>query len=225
LATSVFSATAGTGLNFYFDYVTSDGAGFSDYAWAALFTSTGTLSELLFTARTEPSGTIVPGSGMPAIGAGVTLTPSSVPIIAGGPAWSPLGGSSGACYDVGCGYTGWVSAAYTIPTAGNYYLEIGTVNWLDTLYDTGLAMDGVTVGGVSILGAPEPSSFLLLGSGLAGLAYFAKRKRGAGRQSGIELHSPDCTAGRRPPLVCGRGERQGIHCVAIALPSLDSSRT
>jgi hypothetical protein len=39
LATSVFSASAGTALSFYFNYVTSDGAGFSDYAWAALFNS------------------------------------------------------------------------------------------------------------------------------------------------------------------------------------------
>src|SRR5262249_27076591 len=39
LATPVFSATAGTTLNFYFDYVTSDGAGFADYAWAELYDS------------------------------------------------------------------------------------------------------------------------------------------------------------------------------------------
>ena len=33
LATPVFVATASTSLNFYFDFTTSDGSGFSDYAW------------------------------------------------------------------------------------------------------------------------------------------------------------------------------------------------
>src|SRR3977135_3866264 len=65
LATSVFSASAGTALSFYFNYVTSDGAGFSDYAWAELFNSSKTPVALLFTARTEPSGSIVPGTGLP----------------------------------------------------------------------------------------------------------------------------------------------------------------
>src|SRR5207302_10513395 len=88
LATSIFSATAGTNLNFYFNYITSDGAGFADYAWAELFSSTNNPVALLFTARTEPSGSIVPGTGLPAPTA--TLNPSSVPIIPGGPAWSPL---------------------------------------------------------------------------------------------------------------------------------------
>jgi len=118
LATPIFSATAGTALNFYFNYVTSDGAGYADYAWAELFTSSNTPVALLFTARTEPSGSIIPGTGMPAPLA--VLSPAAVPIIGGGPAWSPLGGSTTACYDAGCGYTGWVQAKYIIPTDGNY---------------------------------------------------------------------------------------------------------
>jgi hypothetical protein len=65
LATQVFTATAGTSLNFYFNYVTSDGAGYADYAWAELFNSANTPVALLFTARTVASGTIVPGTGMP----------------------------------------------------------------------------------------------------------------------------------------------------------------
>jgi hypothetical protein len=175
LATPVFSATAGTALNFYFNYVTSDGSGFADYAWAELFTSTGTPSALLFTARTEPSGTIVPGTGMPAPLA--TLIPSSVPIIPGGPAWSPLGSSSGACYAAGCGYTGWVNSNYTIATAGDYYLEVGVVNWSDQIFDSGLAMDGVTVGGVPV-GSPEPGTLLLIATGL-GLTVLIRRRRRA----------------------------------------------
>lgn len=178
LATSTFSATAGTPLNFYFNYVTSDGAGFADYSWAELFNSNNTLAALLFTARTEPSGSIVPGTGLPAPAA--TLDPASVPIIPGGPVWSPLGGSSGQCFDVGCGYTGWVLSSYTIPTTGDYYLEVGVTNWIDTAFDSGLALDGVTVGGVPINpgtpAVPEPSSFLLLGSSMAAFAAAARRR-------------------------------------------------
>ena len=175
LATTTFSATAGTALNFYFNYVTSDGAGYADYAWAELFTSGGTPFALLFTARTEPSGSIVPGTGLPAPAA--TLTPGSVPIIGGAPVWSPLGGSSNTCWAAGCGYTGWVLSTYSIPTTGNYYLEVGVTNWADTAFDSGLALDGVTVGGVPITGStPEPSSLVLLGSSLLGLAAATRRR-------------------------------------------------
>ena len=176
LATPMFSATAGTDLNFYFNYVTSDGAGYADYAWAELFNSSNDPVSLLFTARTEPSGSIVPGTGLPAPTA--TLNPSSVPIIPGGPAWSPLGSYSGDCYSAGCGYTGWVDSNYTIGTAGNYYLEVGVTNWNDTLYDSGLAMDGVTINGVPINPSPipEPSTVVLLGTALVSGAAAIKQR-------------------------------------------------
>lgn len=104
LATSVFTVTAGTDLNFYFDYVTSDGSGYADYAWAELFDSSNNPVALLFTARTEPTGSIVPGTGLPAPAA--TLNPSSVPIQSG-TAWSPLGIEPGQeCASAGCGNTG-----------------------------------------------------------------------------------------------------------------------
>jgi hypothetical protein len=177
LATSMFSATAGTDLNFYFNYITSDGSGFADYGWAALFNADGTLAALLFTARTAPSGSIVPGFGMPPVNA--TLTPGSVPIIPGAPAWSPLGGSTGSCYSAGCGYTGWVNADYTIATDGDYYLAIGTVNWSDQAYDSGLAMAGVTVGGVPILPTPEPAALGMFGLGALLVGLFAALRRRA----------------------------------------------
>jgi PEP-CTERM motif len=171
-----FLGNAGDALEFYFNFVTSDGAGFADYAFVNL---TGPSSAVtLFTARTTPAGNTVPGFGMPPISPGVVVTPATVTIIPGGPAWSPLGGSSGGCYSTGCGYTGWVQAAYDLPASGTYTLLFGTVNWLDQAFDTGLAFDGITVGGVEVdpNPTPEPASLALLGIGLAGLGAMRRRK-------------------------------------------------
>lgn len=176
LATSVFSADAGDALNFYFNYITSDGSGYPDYAWAILYDSHDNPT-LLFTARTYPSGSIVPGQGMPPVNPGVTLIPATVEIIGGGPTWSPLGGSSGGCWAAGCGYTGWVNANYIIPSADDYYLMIGVVNANDIAFQSGLAMDGVTVGGEPIIPSiiPEPSALILLASGIGGLFILRKK--------------------------------------------------
>ena len=177
LRTGVFSATAGEDLEFDFNYITSDGAGFADYAWARLLDDALNEIAILFTARTKSSGTIVPGDGMPAPAA--TLTPASVPIIGGAPDWSPLGSSSGSCYSSGCGYTDWVHSSYTIAAAGNYVLEFGTTNWLDTAYDSGMAFDGILVGGDPIVPdpIPEPASFALLGLGLIGMGAVRRRRK------------------------------------------------
>ncbi len=148
LRSRAFSAQAGQDLAFDFNYVTSDGGGFADYAWARLLDAELEPVALLFTARTRSSGTIVPGFGMPEIEA--EMTPETVHIIGGGPRWSPLGGDSGRCFSSGCGYTGWVRSVFSIPQAGDYVLEFGVVNWSDTLYQSGLAFDGVTVGGQPI---------------------------------------------------------------------------
>ncbi len=177
LRSGIFSAVAGDSLQFYFNYVTSDGSGYIEYAWARLLDSSLNPVALLFTARTTPSGNTVPGFGLPPIEA--TIIPASTPIIPGGPAWSPLGGYSGSCYAAGCGYTGWIESDYTIANAGNYVLEFGVVNWSDQIYDSGMAFDGITVGGVPIDPdgeVPEPASLALLGLGLAGLGMFRRRK-------------------------------------------------
>jgi hypothetical protein len=175
--TSVFSANAGSVLNFYFNYVTSDGAGYADYTFAQLV-PTASSAITLFTARTTTSGNTSPGFGLPPNDPGVTLTPSSSAIVPGGPAWSPLGGSSGTCYSGGCGYTGWIHSTYTITAAGTYTLTFGVTNWSDTIYDSGLAFAGVTVDGTPVTGAvPEPSTWAMIILGFAGVGYMSYRRR------------------------------------------------
>jgi len=188
LMTGLFSATAGSQLQYYFNYITSDGSGFPDYTWAELESSTGKPVALLFTAETQPSGTIAPGVNLPSPVA--TLTPSAVPIGAGsgptgGPVWSELGTYSGLCWAAGCGLTGWVKSDYTVPTTGSYELAFGVSNINDTLYDSGLAIDGITIAGTPIpvggggggtTSTPEPCTFALLGMGMGTLPAAGRRK-------------------------------------------------
>ncbi|GAA0813522.1 hypothetical protein GCM10009111_09030 [Colwellia asteriadis] len=176
LTSNLFAANAGDDLEFFFNYVTSDGAGYADYAWARLLDESLNQVAMLFTARTKESGNIVPGIGMPAPEA--TLSPGSVEIIAGAPSWSVLGSDSNSCFSSGCGYTGWVQSNYSILTAGSYYLEFGVTNWTDTAHDSGLAFDGITIAGVAIdpVAVPEPAGVALFSLALLGLARI-KRNR------------------------------------------------
>ena len=172
ITSPLFSAGAGDLLEFYFNYVTSDGAGFADYGWAKLVDDANNDYALLFTARTTPGGDTVPGFGMPALNA--TLEPASTPIIAGGPVWAPLGSDSGACFSAGCGYTDWIKASFAIADAGQYALQIGVVNWSDSLFDSGMAFDGATIAGEDIgngggTPVPEPSMMLLFATGIVSL--------------------------------------------------------
>lgn len=185
VTTGAFAAAAGDLLKFLFNYVTSDGAGFADYGWARLLDATTDAQvALLFTARTTPGGDTVPGFGMPLPEA--TMTPSSTPIIPGGPAWDALGGSSGACYSTGCGYTGWIESTYTVATAGTYKLQFGVTNFIDQAYDSGMAFAGAKIGDVVITPpvgpspspVPLPASAALLVAAIGALGAVRQRKAG-----------------------------------------------
>jgi hypothetical protein len=183
--TSTFSTTPGELINFEFNYVTSDGSGFPDYAWAALISTGGGANYLIFSAQTQPTGNTVPGSTLPALAPGASLTPPTSPITAGsgtdgGPVWSELGSWTGSCYAAGCGLTGWIESEFTGEAAGNYVLEFGVSNTNDALYDSGLAFAGVEAGGNPI-GTPEPSTWALMLTGLAGLGLVGRLKSRRGR--------------------------------------------
>ena len=174
---TTFTAAANDPLTFLFNYVTSDGAGWADYAWAELQTATGAHVAWLFTARTEPTGNTSPGVGLPANNS--TLTPVGAPINAG-TTWAPLGGWSGSCYASGCGNTGWIQSTYSIAAAGTYQVVYGVTNWGDANYDSGLAFDALKVNGalVPVAGVPEPAAWalMLLGFGLMGSAMRRRRQ-------------------------------------------------
>lgn len=178
LTTSVFTAAAGDTLSFFFNFVTSDGSGYADYAWARLLDEDLNEVALLFTARTTPGGSTVPGFSMPEPAA--TLVPSTVGIIGGGPEWTALGDDTGRCFASGCGYTGWVNSLYEIDTAGNYLLQFGVTNWTDQIFDTGMAIAGATIGGVpidpSVPPVPLPAAGWMLVAGIGGLAALRRRK-------------------------------------------------
>ena len=174
----LFSAAAGEQLAFKFNYITSDGAGYSDYGWAKLFDSSMNEVALLFTARTTPTGNTVPGFGMSPINA--AINPAVVTITAGAPDWSSLGSSSGTCFSTGCGYTGWVDASYLIASAGTFHLQLGVANFTDTAWDSGLAFAGATIAGKSIddvSQVPLPPALVLFASGLLGLGVSSRKKR------------------------------------------------
>lgn len=148
LQTDTFFAAAGSELQYYFNYVTSDGAGFQDYAFSQLIDSEEQVATL-FSARTRESGDVSPGFGLPPNDA--VLTPATTQVQSG-TAWSALGNSSGTCFAMGCGHTGWVRATYIIPADGTYRLRFGISNFTDSLFDSGLAFDGFTINGSSLFG-------------------------------------------------------------------------
>ncbi|WP_338758466.1 NF038132 family protein [Massilia sp. METH4] len=178
LRSHLFTAQASDVLQFQFNYVTTDGGDFSDYAWVRLLHADGTQAALLATARTAPGGGAVPGFGMPAGAA--TLDPPYSNVEGITPTWSPLGGDSGECYVEPCGQTGWITADYAIAATGQYMLEFGVVNWVDPSADTGLAFDAISLDGVPLAPIPEPGRLGMLAAGVLVLELMRRwRRRGA----------------------------------------------
>jgi hypothetical protein len=180
-STSAFTADAGDSLEFFFNYITSDGSGFADYGWAELRDTAAAHVAWLFTGRTQPNGNISPGFGLPANDS--VLTPSTSAIIDGASNWSPLGSSSGQCYQgvgQGCGNTGWIKSLFNIANAGTYVLVFGVTNFSDTAFDSGLAFNGIKLDGVIIdpVGqVPVPAALPLFASAVAGAGWLSRKRR------------------------------------------------
>jgi PEP-CTERM motif len=157
LTTPDFSATAGTTLTYDFNFITSDGGQYADNAWAVLFSAT----------TDQPVAQLYNDT--------TAVTPYTI----GSSTVSWLGTSSGACFEGGCGTTGWQTESYQITSTGSYFLEFGATNAYDTSYDTGLAIDGVAVNGTQITPptAPEPGTLTLFGAAALALGFTYRRRR------------------------------------------------
>ncbi len=177
LTTFAFSALAGTELSYFFNFVTSDGGDFADYAYVQLLNAADdSVAATLLTARTVAMGDVVPGFGMPAISAGVTLTPATSGILPG-TTWSELGVESGTCFDTGCGHTDWIETSFTIDTAGDYKFRFGVMNWQDNSYDSGLAIAGFNLSRPAPAPVPLPAGGALLASALGVIAFMRRRRK------------------------------------------------
>ena len=204
IVSSSFSAGANDTLTLYFNYVSTDGRGYDDYAWARLVNaSTNNTAAWLFTARSTNSanGNVVPGNALkrqtdnslPDELDAVLNDGNTIGFGVSGTQWEPLGGSSGFCWDDAntCGPTGWIKSAYSIASGGSYFLEFGVINWGDEAFDSALAFDFDFGGpreenfsGISALtpltpltnSVPEPGTYALLGLAL-GLLNIVSRQR------------------------------------------------
>ena len=182
----LFNATAGDQIDVWFNYASTDGKGFDDYAWARLLDAgSGGLVAWLFTARSSNSstGNIVPGdvvtkkefdprdSILNYDSYEFTSKTVDDPID-----WQPLGDSNGTCWRdnaSGCGFTGWLQSRHVFASAGSFRLEVGVINWGDEAYDSGLAFD---VAGLAMAQTvPEPGT-LPLWAVAAGMAALVRRK-------------------------------------------------
>lgn len=188
-----FTALANDKLNLYFNYVSTDGRGFDDYAWARLVNAgSNTTAAWLFTARSTNSanGNVVPGNALKrqvdnslSDRLDATLNDgNTIGFTVAGTQWAPLGGASGICWDSAntCGPTGWIKSSYSIAGNGTYYLEFGVINWGDEAYDSALGFDFAGLQAAQITGASpvpelETGTMMLLGLGL--MAMVAGRRR------------------------------------------------
>jgi hypothetical protein len=179
ITSAAFHATRGDAIDVHFNYISTDGKGFDDYAWARLVAAgDGQLVAWLFTARSSNSatGNIVPGDVLRrdefdprAVIVNYDSFDFTSKTVDDPVNWSLLGTSNGTCWRdnaAGCGYTGWLQSHHGFAAAGDYRLEVGVVNWGDEAYDSGLAFD---LAGLTAAPVPEPAAWqLLAAAGLLG---------------------------------------------------------
>lgn len=191
-----FTLAAGESVEAYFNYVSTDGKGFDDYAWARLIDEAGETAVWLFTARSTNGNkqNVVPGNALSKadnnlvdfdpdttivnyadfeFNTRTTKSSDFDPID-----WSPLGIWNGTCWRdnaEGCGFSGWLESKVT-PGAGTYQLEIGVVNFGDEAWDSGIAFDlqGLT----APTPVPAPGALLLM-AGATSLLALRRRRAGA----------------------------------------------
>lgn len=184
-----FSVAAGDALSVWFNFVSTDGKGYDDYAWARLVDAGdgGVVAWLFAAAATNSStGKVVPGDVLDKADfdpderlVGYDDWEFTSKTVEDPVDWAPLGSSNGTCWKdnaPGCGYTGWMQSRYTFASAANVRLELGVVNWGDWAYDSGLAFDyaGFTTA------VPEPAPWQL-GLGGGALALWLRRRRPVAR--------------------------------------------
>lgn len=201
MVSPVFTATAGQQLNFDFMFATNNGtANFSDWANAVLVPTGGGTALNLFTARTSSSNQVVPGFGFPALAPGLVLSPGVSTLK--GDTWfldPQTGGTSSADPNAtqygptrfGGGPGGssdWINALFTFDAtnAGTYQLEMNVANVGDTIYSSALFFAGASISPTPVVTAAEPSTWLLMLSGLVGFGLFgALGRRNLSKKQGM----------------------------------------
>ncbi len=196
IVSSSFSALGSDTLTLYFNYVSTDGRGYDDYAWARLVDAgTHGTAAWLFTARSTNNarGNVVPGDVLtrqvdndaPDTLDAVLNNGSSIGFDVSSTEWQPLGSFSGFCWDSAntCGPSGWIQSRYTFAASGSYYLEFGVANWGDEVFDSALAFDfaGLNMANFPnaplVTSVPEPENYAMMLAGLALLGTVAARWR------------------------------------------------
>lgn len=91
---------------------------------------------------------------------------------------SPLFSSSITKVGSASGNTGWVPFSYTATSDGDYLLELTVANAGDNQWNSGAALDDITVGAPAQHAVPESTTWamMMLGFGLAGTALRARRQ-------------------------------------------------
>jgi|JI10StandDraft_1071094.scaffolds.fasta_scaffold173080_2 hypothetical protein len=200
-----FTAQAGDVLTLYFNYVSTDGLDYRDYAWARLVESaTNETAAWLFLAQ---SGNAPDGDGTSDYVHDKVLKMQTDPVLAeqdqdavlnggqpivGMPAgsinvWAPLQEPDGQCWakdpqTSSCGATGWVESVYALENGGTYHLELGVMNWGDEQFQTALAFDFAGLAPASFLApitvydVPEPQGWASLFAGLVAVAGLGRRR-------------------------------------------------